>query len=104
MSFKPGGDRILIEPVEQAEKSSGGVFLPDTAKEKPVQGKVIAVGPGKTLENGTVVPVAYKVGDIVAYSKYSGSELKIENKDHIVISEKDVLGSFSDAGVKAGVN
>jgi chaperonin GroES len=104
MSFKPGGDRILIEPVEQAEKSSGGVFLPDTAKEKPVQGKVIAVGPGKTLENGTVVPVAYKVGDIVAYSKYSGSELKIENKDHIVISEKDVLGSFTDAGVKAGVN
>jgi chaperonin GroES len=104
MSFKPGGDRILIEPVEQAEKSSGGVFLPDTAKEKPVQGKVIAVGPGKTLENGTVVPVAYKVGDIVAYSKYSGSELKIDNKDHIVISEKDVLGSFTDAGVKAGVN
>ncbi len=102
MDFKPGTDRVLIEPVEQAEKTLGGVFLPDTAKEKPVNGKVLAVGPGRTLESGTVVPIAYKVGDTVAYSKYSGTELKIEGKDYIVISEKDILGAFG--AVKAGVN
>jgi chaperonin GroES len=105
MKFNPGSDRILIEPVEQAEKSIGGVFLPDTAKEKPVQGNVIAVGPGRTTEKGALVPITfYKVGDTVLYSKYSGSEVKLEGKDYIVVSEKDLLGKFEDAKVPAGVH
>jgi chaperonin GroES len=103
VSFRPGGDRLLIEPSEQAEKSAGGVYLPDTVKEKPVQGTVLAVGPGRVLDNGTRLPVDYKAGEVVFYSKYSGSEIKIDGKDYIVISEKDVLGVLTDARVKVGV-
>ena len=103
MKFRPGSDRVLVEPTEQAEKSVGGVFLPDTAKEKPQQGTILAVGPGRVLDNGTKIPVDYKAGDSVLYSKYSGSEVKIEGKDYIVISEKDVLGVFTDAKVPVGV-
>ena len=103
MKFRPGADRVLVEPTDQAEKTVGGVILPDTAKEKPQQGTILAVGPGRVLENGTKIPVDYKVGDSVLYSKYSGSEVKIEGKDYIVISEKDVLGIFTDAKVPAGV-
>lgn len=103
MSLKPLGDRVVVEHVEQAEKSAGGVFLPDTAKEKPQEGKVLAVGPGRTLDNGTVVPVAVKAGDRVIYSKYSGSEIKIDGKEYLIVSEKDVLAIVDDARVPAGV-
>ncbi|MFN2461149.1 MAG: co-chaperone GroES [Candidatus Velthaea sp.] len=103
MNLKPLGDRVVVEHVEQAEKSAGGVFLPDTAKEKPVEGKVIAVGPGRVTDTGSTIPMTVKVGDMVLYSKYSGSEVKREGKEYLVISEKDVLGVFADERVPAGV-
>jgi chaperonin GroES len=97
------GDRLVVEHVEQAEKSAGGVFLPDTAKEKPQEGTVLAVGSGRTLDNGNKLTMDVKVGDRVIYSKYSGSEIKIDGKDYLIISEKDVLAVFTDAKVPAGV-
>ena len=91
MSLRPLGDRLVVEHVEQADKTAGGVFLPDTAKEKPQEGKVLAVGSGRTLEDGTKLPIDVQVGDRIIYSKYSGSEVKIEGKEVLIISEKDVL-------------
>jgi chaperonin GroES len=91
------GDRLVVEHVEQADKTAGGVFLPDTAKEKPQEGKVLAVGSGRTLDNGTKLPVEVQVGDRIIYSKYSGSEVKIEGKEVLIISEKDVLAVFVGA-------
>ena len=101
MNLKPLGDRVVVEHVEQAEKTAGGVFLPDTAKEKPQEGRVLAVGTGRTLDNGTVLPLTVQVGDKIIYSKYSGSEIKIEGKEVLIISEKDVLAIVSK--VPAGV-
>jgi chaperonin GroES len=103
VSLKPLGDRVVVEHVEQAEKTAGGVFLPDTAKEKPQEGRVLAVGTGRTLDNGTVLPLSVKVGDKIIYSKYSGSEIKYEGKEVLIISEKDVLAIVSDERVPAGV-
>ncbi len=103
MSLKPLGDRVVVEHVEQAEKTAGGVFLPDTAKEKPQEGRVLAVGTGRTLDNGTVLPLSVKVGDKIIYSKYSGSEIKYEGKEVLIISEKDVLAVVSEERVPAGV-
>jgi chaperonin GroES len=103
VNLKPLGDRVVVEHVEQADKSAGGVFLPDTAKEKPQEGKVLAIGSGRTLDNGTKVPMEVKVGDRILYSKYSGSEVKIEGKEYLIISEKDVLAILTDARVPAGV-
>ncbi len=103
MNLKPLGDRLVVEHVEQAEKTAGGVFLPDTAKEKPQEGHVLAVGSGRTLDNGNKLTMDVKVGDKIIYSKYSGSEIKVEGKDYLIISEKDVLAIFSEAAVPAGV-
>ncbi len=103
MNLKPLGDRVVVEHVEQADKTLGGVFLPDTAKEKPQEGRVLAVGSGRTLDNGTKVPMDVKVDDRVIYSKYSGSEVKIEGKEVLIISEKDVLAVMTDERVPAGV-
>jgi len=91
VNLKPLGDRVVIEHVEQNEKSTGGIFLPDTAKEKPQEGMVRAVGTGRVLDNGTTLPMSVKVGDRVIYSKYSGSEIKIDGKELLIVSEKDVL-------------
>ena len=101
MNLKPLGDRVVVEHVEQAEKSAGGVFLPDTAKEKPQEGRVLAIGTGRTLDNGTVLPLTVQVGDKIIYSKYSGSEIKYEGKEVLIISEKDVL-AIVDERVPAG--
>jgi chaperonin GroES len=101
VNLKPLGDRVVIENVEQQELSAGGVFLPDTAKEKPQEGMVRAVGTGRTLDNGTKIPMGVKVGDRVIYSKYSGSEVKIDGKDYLIVSEKDVLAIVDK--VPAGV-
>ncbi len=103
MNLKPLGDRVVVEHVEQADKSAGGVFLPDTAKEKPQEGRVLAVGTGRTLDSGTKVAMDVKVGDKIIYSKYSGSEIKVEGKEYLIISEKDVLAVFTDERVAAGV-
>ena len=87
----PLGDRIVIKPVVQEEVLASGIVIPDTAKEKPQQGEVIAAGPGRVDDNGKRVPMEVKVGDRVLYAKYTGQEVKIEQEEYIVLSEKDVL-------------
>lgn len=90
--FRPLHDRLLVKRVEAEEKSKGGIIIPDSAKEKPVEGKVIAVGNGKTLDNGERRALELKVGDTVLFGKYSGSEIKIDGEEHIILREDDVLG------------
>jgi chaperonin GroES len=91
LELKPLGDRVVVEAVEQAPKSAGGVILPDTAKEKPQEGIIIAVGPGRKTDKGELIKIEVSVGDKVIYSKYSGSEIKLDGKEYLIISEKDVL-------------
>ncbi len=92
MKFRPLYDRILVERVESEEKTKGGIIVPDTAKEKPQQGKVIAVGQGKRLEGGKLIPLEVKAGDTILFGKYSGSEIKIEGNEYLIMKEDDVLG------------
>ncbi len=92
MRIRPLHDRILIERVEEKDKTKGGIIIPDTAKEKPMQGKVIAVGKGKVTENGEVIAPDVKEGDRILFSKYAGTEVKIDGKEHLIIREDDVLG------------
>jgi chaperonin GroES len=91
MNLKPLADRIVVEPVEQEEVTAGGIILPETAKEKPQQGKVIAAGPGRTDEDGKRVAMEVKVGDKVLYAKYSGTEIKLDGKKVLILRESDVL-------------
>ena len=91
MNLKPLHDNVVIEHVEQDDKTSGGVFLPDTAKEKPQEGVLRAVGPGRVTDKGSVVEMHVKVGDRVLYRKYSGSEVKIDGTEYLIIPEKDIL-------------
>jgi len=91
MALKPLGDRIILQAIEAEEKSAGGIFLPDSAKEKPQQGKVLSVGPGKMHENGKITPIDIAVGDVVYYSKYGGTEVKVGNQDYIILRQDDVL-------------
>jgi chaperonin GroES len=92
MKFRPLYDRILVERVESEEKTKGGIIVPDSAKEKPQQGKVIAVGHGKRLEDGKLIPLEVKAGDTILFGKYSGSEIKIEGNEYLIMKEDDVLG------------
>lgn len=89
--MKPLGDRVIIRLLEKEEKTKSGIFLPDTAKEKPSEGEVIAVGTGKVYDNGQRVAPEVAVGDKVMFSKYAGTEVKIDGVDHLVISERDIL-------------
>ena len=91
MKIRPLQDRIIVKRVEEEEKTKGGIIIPDTAKEKPIEGKVIAVGNGKVLEDGKVRPLDVKAGDRVLFSKYAGTEIKIEGEEHLIIREEDVL-------------
>jgi len=91
VKLRPLADRVVVKVLDSEEKTKGGIFLPDTAKEKPQQAKVIAVGPGKSLEDGKRSPVDVKEGDIVLFAKYSGTEVKMEGNDFLVIAEKDIL-------------
>jgi chaperonin GroES len=91
MKLRPLGDRIVVKAAPKEEKTKGGLVLPDTVKEKPVEGVVVAVGEGKVLENGKRQPMDVKVDDRVIYSKYSGTEVKLDDEDFLVISERDVL-------------
>jgi len=92
MNFQPLGDRIIIKPLEPESKTRGGIVLPDTAKEKPQEGKVVAVGKGKVLENGTVQKPEVKEGDIVLYAKYSGSEVTTKDgEEYLIVREEDIL-------------
>lgn len=90
--LKPLGDRIILEAITAEEVTKGGIVLPDSAKEKPQEGKVVAVGPGKVLDNGKTAPMEVKIGDRVVYSKYGGSEIKINGSEFIVLRQDDVLG------------
>jgi chaperonin GroES len=90
--LKPLGDRIVVKSVEAEATTAGGILLPDTAKEKPQTAEVLAVGPGKTLDNGTVVALEIKVGDKVVYGKYSGTEIKVDGQELIILRQDDVLG------------
>ena len=91
MKLKPLGDRIVVKVLEREEKTKSGLFLPDTAKEKPTEGEVIAVGTGKILDNGQKQPVEVKVGDRIIFSKYAGTEVKVDGEDLVIFSERDVL-------------
>ena len=91
MKFRPLHDRVIVKRVEEEEKTSGGIIIPDAAKEKPQQGKVIAVGKGKILENGKVSPLDVKKGDRILFGKYSGQEIKIDGEEHLIMREDDIL-------------
>ncbi|HDD65048.1 MAG TPA: co-chaperone GroES [Firmicutes bacterium] len=91
LKIRPLGDRIVVEPLEAEEKTKGGIILPDTAKEKPQKGKVVAVGKGRVDENGKAIPMEVKVGDKVLYGKYAGTEITIDDKEYIILREEDVL-------------
>ena len=91
MKFRPLKDNVVVEILEAEEKTKGGLFLPDTAKEKPQEAKVISVGTGRRLKNGDVVPPSVKKGDKILFGKYSGTEVKIEGEEYLIISERDIL-------------
>ena len=91
MKLKPLNDRILVKRLEGEEKTAGGLFIPDTAKEKPSKGEVIAVGPGKTAEDGKKIAMTVSAGDQVLFNKYAGTEIKLDGVDHLVLREDDVL-------------
>ena len=101
MNLKPLGDRVVVKPVEKEEKTKSGIVLPDTAKEKPQEGIVEAVGTGRILDNGTKIPMELKVGDKVLYAKYAGNEFKIEEIEYLIVSEKDVLAIVSSTNGKS---
>jgi chaperonin GroES len=96
MKIRPLQDRIVVKRIEGESKTKGGIIIPDSAKEKPVQAKVIAVGNGKALKDGKVRPVDVKVGDTVLFGKYSGSEIKLDGEEHVILREDDLLAVFSD--------
>lgn len=91
MKIRPLHDRVVIKRLKEEEKTKGGIFIPDTAKEKPVEARVIAVGNGKILEDGTLRPLEVKPGDTVLLAKYSGSEIKIDGEEHVVLREEEIL-------------
>jgi chaperonin GroES len=90
--IRPLQDRIIVKRVQEEEKTKGGIIIPDTAKEKPIEGKVIAAGNGKVLEDGKVRPLDVKAGDRVLFSKYAGTEIKIDGEEHLIMREEDILG------------
>ncbi len=91
MKIRPLHDRILVKRIDEEEQTSGGIIIPDTAKEKPQEGKVVAVGNGKVAEDGTVTPLDVKKGDKILFSKYSGSEVNLDGTEHLIMREDDVL-------------
>lgn len=92
MAFRPLHDRVLVRRVEAEEKTAGGIIIPDTAKEKPQEGEVIAVGTGARSENGTVTPLEVKAGDRILFGKWSGTEVKVDGEDLLIMKESDILG------------
>jgi chaperonin GroES len=92
MKIRPLGDRILVKRIKEEEKTKGGIIIPDTAKEKPQEGEVVAVGKGKTTEEGKLLPPDVKAGDRILFGKYAGSEVKLEGEEHLILREDDILG------------
>jgi len=91
MAIKPLSDKIVIKVIEDTEQTSGGIFIPDSAKEKPQKGEIIAVGPGRVTDNGEREPMDVKVGDIILYAKYSGTDIKVDGQEYKILSVKDAL-------------
>jgi len=94
MKLRPLHDRVVVKRVDEEQKTAGGIIIPDTAKEKPQQGRVLAVGRGRILEDGKVVPLMVKAGDLVLFSKYAGTDIKIEGEEHLIMREDDILAIF----------
>ena len=94
MKLRPLHDRVVVKRLEEEEKTAGGIIIPDTAKEKPQQGKVISVGKGRILEDGKVVPLVVKEGDRVLFSKYAGTDIKVDGDEHLIMREDDILAIF----------
>ncbi len=92
MKIKPLGDRVVVKPLEAVEKSKGGIVIPDTAKEKPQEGKVVAVGKGRVSDDGKVIAAEVKVNDKILYGKYSGTEITVDSEEYVVLHESDILG------------
>ena len=103
MKIRPLGDRLVVERIEQDTKTAGGIIIPDTAKEKPKQGKVLAVGPGAKDENGKRIQIDVEAGDIVLFTQWAGNEIKIDGKEYLVLKESDVIGIIEEtkSGKKA---
>ena len=92
MKIRPLQDRVIVKRIAEEEKTKGGIIIPDTAKEKPQEGKIIAVGKGKTNDDGKLIPLDIKVGDKILFGKYSGSEIKLNGEEHLIMREEDILG------------
>ena len=92
MTFRPLHDRVLVKRIESEEKTKSGIIIPDTAKEKPMEGEVVSVGSGIRQENGSITPLDVKAGDRVLFGKWSGTEIKLDNKDYLVMKESDIMG------------
>jgi chaperonin GroES len=92
MGIRPLQDRVIVKRLEEEQKTKGGIIIPDTAKEKPIEGKVIAVGNGKVQEDGKIRPLDVKKGDTILFSKYAGTEIKIDGEEHLIMREEDILG------------
>jgi chaperonin GroES len=102
MNFRPLHDRILIKRIEEKETVKGGIIIPDSAKEKPQEGEVVAVGGGKKEKDGRVVPLDVKAGDRILFGKYSGTEIKIDNEEYLILKEEEVLGILEGKSAAAG--
>ena len=102
MKFNPLHDRILIKRIEEQETAKGGIIIPDSAKEKQQEGEVIAVGNGKKTEDGKIIPLDVKAGDRILFGKYSGTEIKVDNEDYLILKEEDVLGVVEGKAAAAG--
>jgi chaperonin GroES len=101
MKFRPLRDRVVVKRLEEQEQKAGGIIIPDTAKEKPQQGKVVAIGTGRVTDEGKVIPLDVKVGDTVLFGKYSGTEIKLEGTEYLIVREEELLGIVE--GGPAGV-
>ncbi len=95
MNVQPLSDRVLVKPVSGEEKTAGGIIVPDTAKEKPMRGEIVAVGPGKIAEDGKRSPMDVKKGDVVLYGKYSGTEFKLDDEEYLIMNQDDILAKLS---------
>ena len=100
MKFRPLHDRVVITRIDAEEKTTGGIIIPDTAKEKPQEGRVVATGPGGRDENGKLIPIDVKVGDRVLFGKWSGTEVKIDGVEYLIMKESDVMGVLAEAEAK----
>ena len=100
MAFRPLNDRVLVRAMEEENRTAGGIIIPDTAKEKPQTGEVMAVGPGGRREDGALIPMDVKVGDQILFGKYSGNEVNIDGKDYLIMRESDILGVLEGKKIK----